>query len=103
MLVALLFYFLLQQLKKVVTQKELLIEQVEETICCLDSEVKKTRKVVSTATALTGIAEQLRSKSDEKDAEVRRLTEKFIELRGCITSMIDHEEVSSAFVIANYC
>lgn len=74
-----------------------MIEQVEETICHLDSEVKKTRSVVSTATALTGIAEQLRSKSDEKDAEVRRLTEKSIELRGCITSMLDREEVSLAF------
>ena len=82
----------IEQLKKVVNQKEMLIGQLEETIRRLESDASKTHGVVSAATVLTGTAEQLRSKCDEKDAEVRRLTEESTELSACITSM---NEVSS--------
>lgn len=75
-----------------VSQKELLIEQLEETI---RRDTSKTHGVVSAATALTGTVEQLRSKLDEKDAEVRRLTEEYADLKACITSMTDSDEVSS--------
>lgn len=73
---------------------ELLNEQLEETISHLNSDMSKTHGVVSAATALARGAEQLRSEIDEKDAEVHRLTEECIELKGYITSMTDREEVS---------
>ena len=69
-------------------------EQLEETIRRLNSELNKTRSVVSAATMLTKTVDQLRSKLDEKDAEVRRLTKESTDLRDCITSLTDSEEVS---------
>ena len=64
----------IEQLKKVISDKELLLWQLEETIRRLNSEASKTRSVVSAAVMLTGTVEQLKSKLDEKDAEVHRLT-----------------------------
>ena len=77
-----------------VSEKELLTEQLEETIRRLESDTSTTHGVVSAATVLTGTVEHLRSKLDEKDAEVRRLTEELTELKACITSMTDSDEVS---------
>ena len=77
-----------------VNDKELLNVQLEETVRRLESDASKTHGVVSAATALTRTVEQLRSKLDEKDAEVRRLTEESTELRDCITSLTDSDEVS---------
>ena len=81
-------------LKKVVSEKELLNEQQAETIRRLESDASKTHSVVSAATVLTKTVEQLRSKLDEKDAEVRRLTEESTELKACTTLMTDSDEVS---------
>ena len=78
-----------------VNEKELLIEQLEEIMSCLESDASKTHSVVSAATVLTRTVEQLRSKLDEKDAEVHRLTEESTELRDCITSLTDSDEVNS--------
>ena len=84
----------IEKLKRMVSEKELLNVQLEECIRRLKSDASKTHSVVSAATMLTKTAEQLRSKLDEKDAEVRRLTEESTELRDCITSLTDSEEVS---------
>lgn len=69
---------------------KLLNEQLEETISHLNSDISKTHGIVS---ALARGAEQLRSEIDKKDAEVHRLTEECIELKGYITSMTDREKV----------
>ena len=82
----------IEQLKRVISQKELLNEQLGETICYLKN--KTHGGAVSAATVMTGTVEQLRSKLDEKDAEVRRLTEESTELKACITSLTDSDEVS---------
>ena len=77
-----------------VSDKELFIGQLEETVRRHESDASKTHSVVSAATVLTRTVEHLRSKLDEKDAEVRRLTEECIELRDCITVLTDSDEVS---------